>query len=71
MIETSGLPIVDVHCHPFVNEGELTPNRFVDLVSFPGDHRRGTTIYFFVRRSGLPRHSPAFSWRSYGHPGRV
>jgi hypothetical protein len=36
MIDTSGLPVVDVHCHPFVKQGELTPNQFTDLVSFPG-----------------------------------
>jgi hypothetical protein len=36
MVETSALPVIDVHCHPFVNHGELTPNQFVDLVSFPG-----------------------------------
>jgi hypothetical protein len=36
MIDTSGLPVVDVHCHPFVRQGELTPNQFTDLVSFPG-----------------------------------
>jgi hypothetical protein len=36
MIDTSGLPMVDVHCHPFVKQGELTPNQFADLVSFPG-----------------------------------
>ncbi|MFV2043305.1 MAG: amidohydrolase family protein [Anaerolineales bacterium] len=36
MVDTSTSPIVDVHCHPFVNQGELTPNQFADLVSFPG-----------------------------------
>jgi hypothetical protein len=36
MIDTSALPVVDVHCHPFVNQGELTPEQFTDLVSFPG-----------------------------------
>jgi hypothetical protein len=36
MIDTSGLPVVDVHCHPFVKQGELTPNQFTDLVAFPG-----------------------------------
>ncbi len=36
MVDISALPIVDVHCHPFVKECELTPNQFIDLVSFPG-----------------------------------
>jgi len=36
MVDTSALPVVDVHCHPFVNQGELTPEQFTDLVSFPG-----------------------------------
>jgi hypothetical protein len=36
MIDTSGMPAVDVHCHPFVRQGELTPRQFTDLVSFPG-----------------------------------
>lgn len=36
MLDTSALPVVDVHCHPFVKQGELTPNQFTDLVSFPG-----------------------------------
>jgi hypothetical protein len=36
MVDTSALPVVDGHCHPFVNQGELTPSQFADLVSFPG-----------------------------------
>jgi hypothetical protein len=36
IVDTSSLPIIDVHCHPFVNEGELSSNQFVNLVSFPG-----------------------------------
>ena len=36
MVDISALSIVDVHCHPFVNQGELTPKQFTDLVSFPG-----------------------------------
>ena len=35
MINISALPVVDVHCHPFVNPGPLSPEAFVDLVSFP------------------------------------
>ncbi len=36
MIDISALPVVDVHCHPFVNQGELTPREFTDMISFPG-----------------------------------
>ncbi len=36
MIDTSGLPVFDVHCHPLANRGELTAIQFTDLVSFPG-----------------------------------
>jgi len=36
MVDTSALPVVDGFCHPFVNEGELTPKQFTDMVSFPG-----------------------------------
>ena len=36
MVDTHALPIVDVHCHPFEKQGELTPERFSELVSFSG-----------------------------------
>ncbi len=36
MLDTSALPVVDVHCHPFVDEGELTAEEFTNAVSFPG-----------------------------------
>jgi hypothetical protein len=36
MIDTSALPVVDGFCHPFVNQGELTPRQFTDMMSFPG-----------------------------------
>lgn len=36
MIDTSGLPVVDVHCHPFLKQHELTAEQFTNLVSFPG-----------------------------------
>ena len=36
MIDTSPLPVVDVHCHPFVKREALTAEQFTDLVSFPG-----------------------------------
>lgn len=36
MVDTSYLPVIDTHCHPFVNQSELTPGQFTNLVSFPG-----------------------------------
>lgn len=48
MIDTAELPIVDVHCHPFLNAGALTPEEFVDLASFPGGGVR------YMTQAGLP-----------------
>jgi uncharacterized protein len=36
MIDLSGLPVVDVHCHPFLNRGAVTAEQFTDLTSFGG-----------------------------------
>ncbi len=36
MIDLSGLPVVDVHCHPFLNRGALTNEEFTNLASFGG-----------------------------------
>ncbi|NJN93184.1 MAG: hypothetical protein HC875_03360 [Anaerolineales bacterium] len=36
MINSSTLPIVDVHCHPFSPTGKLTAREFTDAVAFPG-----------------------------------
>jgi hypothetical protein len=36
MIDTSALPVVDVHCHPFVRQGETTPEDFTNAVAFGG-----------------------------------
>lgn len=36
MIDVSHLPAVDVHCHPFLNAGEMTVEGFVDAFSFSG-----------------------------------
>ncbi|MCB0098901.1 MAG: hypothetical protein KDE46_24375, partial [Caldilineaceae bacterium] len=35
-IELSHLPAVDVHCHPFLDPGEMSVERFVDAFSFSG-----------------------------------
>jgi hypothetical protein len=40
MLDTAALPVVDVHCHPFANQGQLAPNQFTDLASFPGGSLR-------------------------------
>ncbi len=34
--DLAGLPIVDVHGHPFVNQGQLTSAQFIDAMAFPG-----------------------------------
>lgn len=36
MIDLSGLPVVDVHCHPFLDRGSLTAEEFTNLASFGG-----------------------------------
>ena len=36
MVDTSALPVVDVHCHPLMQHGPLTAAQFTDLVSFTG-----------------------------------
>lgn len=36
MIDVSHLPAIDVHCHPFLNPGEMTVEAFVDAFSFSG-----------------------------------
>lgn len=36
MIETAHLPVVDVHCHPFIQHDHLTVDQFINLVAFPG-----------------------------------
>jgi hypothetical protein len=40
MIETSALPVVDVHCHPFLNQGEVNSEQFTNAVSFGGGSRK-------------------------------
>lgn len=36
MVDLSGLPIVDVHCHPFLNPGVLTAEEFTNRAAFAG-----------------------------------
>jgi hypothetical protein len=48
MLDTLALPVVDVHCHPFVNQGELTASQFTDLVSFPGGSLK------YMAQGGIP-----------------
>jgi hypothetical protein len=40
MIDVSGLPIVDVHCHPFLDRGDVTADEFAVLASFAGVNNR-------------------------------
>jgi hypothetical protein len=39
MVEVAHLPVVDVHAHPFLNKGRVTPEQFTDMVSFGGGSR--------------------------------
>lgn len=36
MIDISEFPVIDVHCHPFLNPGEVNPEQFTNAVSFGG-----------------------------------
>jgi predicted TIM-barrel fold metal-dependent hydrolase len=36
MIDMAPLPVVDAHCHPFLNPGPLDPEEFTNLTAFPG-----------------------------------
>jgi predicted TIM-barrel fold metal-dependent hydrolase len=39
MIEADRLPVVDVHCHPFLNRGAVTAEELTDLTAFGGGSR--------------------------------
>ena len=39
MIEVDHLPVVDVHCHPFLNRGAVSAEEFTDLTAFGGGSR--------------------------------
>lgn len=47
MLDLSEIPVIDVHCHPFLDQGQMDEKRFTDLVSFPGGN------YEFLAQSGL------------------
>ncbi|MFN8592312.1 MAG: amidohydrolase family protein [Thermomicrobiales bacterium] len=36
MVDLASLPVVDVHCHPFLNKGALTAEQFTNLTAFGG-----------------------------------
>jgi uncharacterized protein len=40
MVEVADLPVVDVHCHPFLNRGAVTAEEFTDLTAFGGGSRQ-------------------------------
>ncbi|MDQ3694852.1 MAG: amidohydrolase family protein [Chloroflexota bacterium] len=40
MVEVDHLPVVDVHCHPFLNRGEISAADFVSWTAFGGGSRR-------------------------------
>lgn len=39
MAEIAHLPVVDVHCHPFLDRGPITAEQFTDLTAFGGGSR--------------------------------
>ncbi len=39
MVDVSHLPVVDVHCHPFLNKGRVTPEEFTEKTAFGGGSR--------------------------------
>lgn len=36
MVDVAHLPVVDVHAHPFLNKGRVTPEQFTDMTAFGG-----------------------------------
>jgi len=40
MIDVEHLPVVDVHCHPFLNRGPISAEAFTDLTAFGGGSRK-------------------------------
>jgi hypothetical protein len=48
MIEVDHLPVVDVHCHPFLNRGAVSAEEFTDLTAFGGGSRA------YLEQGGVP-----------------
>lgn len=48
MVDLHDLAVVDVHCHPFLDKGEVTAERFVDLTAFGGGSRA------YMEEAGVP-----------------
>lgn len=40
MVEVQDLPVVDVHCHPFLDRGSVSAEQFTDLTAFGGGSRQ-------------------------------
>ena len=40
MLDLTQLPVVDVHCHPFLNRGPVDAEQFTDLTAFGGGSRQ-------------------------------
>jgi hypothetical protein len=40
MVEVQDLPVVDVHCHPFLDRGSVSVEQFTDLTAFGGGSRQ-------------------------------
>lgn len=36
MLDLASVPVVDVHCHPFLNKGSVTPEQFTNMTAFGG-----------------------------------
>lgn len=48
MVDVSGLPVLDVHAHPFLNRGAVSADQFADLTSFGtgfGGSSGGSQLY--------------------------
>jgi predicted TIM-barrel fold metal-dependent hydrolase len=48
MIEVEQLPVVDVHCHPFLDHGSVSAEEFTDLTAFGGGSRD------YMEEGGVP-----------------
>ena len=42
MVDVSGLPVLDVHAHPFLNKGAVSAEEFTDITSFGGGYGGST-----------------------------